>query len=120
MIVKDIVSCIEGEPLLICDPDLLEKEYTSAFATDLMSDALAMIHNSTETMVLVTGLANVQSLRTAEMLDIKLLILVRGKTLPDDILEVAREKDLNIITTGLTMYSACGRLYKEGLCGIYG
>ena len=119
MKVQDIVSCLQAEILEVCDEGVLAKDYSCAFATDLMSDALAMIQDSPETTVLITGLANAQTLRTAEMLDISLILLVRGKTLSDDILELARENGVSIFSTKHTMYSACGCLYAHGLRGIH-
>ena len=118
MKVEDIVSCLQAEALEVCDEDILKKDYCYAFATDLMSDALAMIQDSPESTVLITGLANAQTLRTAEMLDIDLIVLVRGKVLSEEILEIARENGVNIFTTKHTMYSACGCLYSNGLRGI--
>ena len=118
MKVEDIVSCLQAEALEICSEDILKKDYRYAFATDLMSDALAMIQHSPEATVLITGLANAQTLRTAEMLDIDLIFLVRGKVVSDDILEIAKENKVTLFTTKHTMYSACGCLYSHGLRGI--
>ena len=119
MQVHEIVSILQAEPLLVCNESLMNYEFDYAFATDLMSDALAMIQNNPEKTLLVTGLANAQTLRTAEMLDIKFIVLVRGKVLSEEILEIARENNLNLFTTKHTMYSACGILYSHGLRGIY-
>ncbi len=118
MTVQDIVSCLGAEPLVINDEAIYMRDYRYCFATDLMSDALAMIQTSPESTVLVTGLANIQTLNTAEMLDINMIVLVRGKTLNDMILDEARDRNINIVATKHTMYSACGRLYANGLSGI--
>ena len=118
MRVEDIVSCLQAEPLVICDEEIFKRDYPYGFATDLMSDALAMIQHSPESTVLITGLANVQTLRTAEMLDMNLIVFVRGKRLSDEILEIAKENNMNLFTTEHTMYSACGCLYSHGLRGI--
>lgn len=85
-----------------------------AFATDLMSDALAMIEEA-ETTVLLTGLANMQTLRTAEMLDIYTIIFVRDKKADEEMIELAKKLHLNVYTTSHTMYEACGKLYQAGL-----
>ena len=118
MKVEDIVKCLDAETLVLCDEAILKRDYPYAFATDLMSDALAMIQDSPESTMLITGLANVQTLRTAEMLDMNMIMLVRGKRLSDEILETARENNINLFTTQHTMYSACGSLYSHGLRGI--
>ena len=120
MLARDIAAALHAEPLHIWNEHLLNKDYKAAFATDLMSDALAMIQTSPEDTVLITGLCNSQVLRTAEMLDIELIIFVRGKTLGEEAMEIAREMGFNIYRTEYTMYPACGILYSLGLRGING
>ena len=87
MIAKDIIKAIDASPLAIWNEHLLNKDYPSAFASDLMSDALALIQNSPDSTVLITGLCNAQVLRTAEMLDVEMIIFVRNKRLSDEDLE---------------------------------
>jgi len=118
MLAKDIAETLDAEPISIWNQHLLTKDYSRAFASDLMSDALAMIQNSPESTVLITGLCNAQVLRTAEMLDLELIVFVRGKRLNDDTLQIAREMGFNIFTTKHTMYETCGLLYAKGLKGI--
>ena len=91
-----------------------EHNYEHVFATDLMSDALAMI-NDGEEIILVTGLANMQSLRTAEMLDITTILFVRNKKPDEDMVNLAKDLEINLYSTEYTMYEACGKLYAEGL-----
>ncbi len=47
-----------------------------AFGSDLMSDVLTLEDHD---LLLITGLANPQTIRTAEMADIKMIIIARGK-----------------------------------------
>ena len=90
----------------------LEKEVYAAYASDLMSDVLAFVENQS---VLLTGLLNLQVIRTAEMMDISCVIIVRGKTPDAQLIKLAEEKDIVLMTTKYTMYSACGKLYSNGL-----
>lgn len=89
-----------------------EKEYNYAFASDLMSDVLALADSNT---VLITGLNNPQVIRTAEMLDISLIVLVRGKKPSEETLAIAQEANITILTTDLIMFEACGKLYESGM-----
>lgn len=89
-------------------------ELKHVFASDLMSDALAMIEDGESTLFL-TGLANMQSLRTAEMLDIHTVIFVRDKQPTEAMITTAKELNLNLYTTQLTMYQSCGLLFQGGL-----
>ena len=87
----DIIELVKAEPLALCNERRLNHDYSLAFATDLMSDALAMIQDNFDHTVLITGLCNDQVLRTAEMLDIEFVIFVRGKRLPESSLEIAED-----------------------------
>ena len=61
----------------------------SACASDFMSDVLAYVKDQS---LLITGMVNPQVVRTAEMMDMKCIIFVRGKVPGEDILELARER----------------------------
>lgn len=89
-------------------------DFLHVFASDLMSDALAMIDDG-ETTLFLTGLVNMQSLRTAEMLDIHTILFVRHKMPDETMIETAKELGLNLYVTSMTMYEACGLLYKGGM-----
>ena len=118
MTAAEIVETLGAKPLAVSDFHPLSKEYVSAFATDLMSDALAMIQDSPEDTVLLTGLCNQQVLRTAQMLDIELIIIVRGKEFSEEVLRMSRNMGVNVFSTPFTMYESCGRLYQQGLKAI--
>jgi hypothetical protein len=91
-----------------------DKEIHSACGSDMMSDVLA--YNKDQS-VLLTGLCNLQVIRTCEMMDIICIVFVRGK-LPDEaMIAMAKEKGIAILTTGIRMFSACGMLYEKGLRG---
>ena len=51
------------------------------------------------------------------MLDVVVIIFVRGKVPSEEIVELAKERDIAILTTNFTLYEACGELYKHGLPG---
>lgn len=91
-----------------------DRELSHVFASDLMSDALAMIDDG-ETTLFLTGLVNMQSLRTAEMLDIHTIVFVRDKQPDPAMIKTAQELHMNLLTTALTMYQACGLLYQGGM-----
>ena len=86
----------------------------AACGADLMSDALAFGENKG---LLLTGLNNPQSIRTAEMMDIHCVMLVRGKEPDEALVALANEKDIVVMKTDFSMYTACGRLFEAGLPG---
>ena len=83
-----------------------------AFGSDLMSDVLAFVK---EQSLLLTGLQNSQVIRTAEMMDMQAIILVRGKEPDEEMIEVANSRDIVLMSTDWPMFLACGILYKNGL-----
>ena len=68
MQVKEIVKLLNAREIYVDDTSIYEKNYDKGFATDLMSDALALLKNETEDILFITGLANVQSLHLIDLL----------------------------------------------------
>jgi predicted transcriptional regulator len=99
---------------MIITPQDPQMEVKMACGSDLMSDVLAFIK---EEALLLTGLTNLQVVRTAEMADIKALVFVRGKKPDQEAIALATAQKIPILLTNLPMYEACGRLYRNGLPG---
>ena len=112
MTIADIVRILQAD--LVCGADHLETEVHNACGSDMMSDVLAFVK---EQAVLLTGLVNPQVVRTAEMMDMKVIVFVRGKVPGDAILDLARELDIVVLKTELEMFTSCGKLYQAGLRG---
>ena len=91
------------------------KSVQSACASDLMSDVLAF---GKPGILLLTGLSNAQSVRTANIIDAKAIMYVRGKKPDETGIEFAKEKGIPLLSTKLMMYTACGLLYGHGLQGV--
>lgn len=99
---------------VLCGGDRLDREVKSACASDFMSDVLAYVKDQG---LLLTGMVNPQVVRTAEMMDMKCIVFVRGKVPGEEILELARERDIVVMTSTIRMFIACGLLYGMGLDG---
>lgn len=99
---------------VICCEEGLERHVYSACGSDMMSDVLAYVKDQA---VLLTGLVNPQVIRTAEMMDMICIIFVRSKTPSPEMIELARESGIVMMTTEKRMYDACGILYTNGLVG---
>lgn len=92
----------------------MDDEVNSACGCDLMSDVLAFVKDRA---LLLTGLMNPQVVRTAEMMDITAIVFVRGKTPDEDLIKLAEDKDIVLMSTELPLYISSGLLYKNGLVG---
>lgn len=84
----------------------------TACGADLMSDVLAF---SNAKSMLITGLTNPQVIRTSEMIEIQVIIFVRGKNPLDQTIELAKENDISLFMTEKPMFETCGILYKMGV-----
>ena len=94
--------------------ELADLDAQFVFSADMMSDVLAYCGKCS---ILITGLCNPQVVRTAEMLDIVCIIFVRGKLPDENILPLARGKNIAILATAHYRFTACGILYENGLRG---
>ncbi|MGN0173891.1 MAG: DRTGG domain-containing protein [Acutalibacteraceae bacterium] len=110
MKIRDIKELLDAK--ILCYEEGLDKEVNSACGSDMMSDVLAYVKDQA---VLLTGLINPQVIRTAEMMDMVCIVFVRSKTPTEEMLKLARDHDMVVLTTKLRMYEACGKLYHAGL-----
>jgi predicted transcriptional regulator len=83
--------------------------------SDLMSD---LLRGSKEGVLVLSGLNNIQAIRTSVIAGVAALVLVRGKEPDEEMKAQAREHGLPLLTTPFTMFTACGRLFKAGLRGV--
>ena len=109
MTIREIMRLLDAE--IVCCSDRIDNEVHLACGSDLMSDVLAFVKDQA---VLITGLLNPQVVRTAEMMDMKCIVFVRGKRPDATIIELAEESGIVVLTTQHRMFSACGILYSEG------
>ena len=97
---------------ILCCEENLESEVKSACGSDMMSDVLAFVKDQG---VLLTGLVNPQTVRTAQMMDMKCIVFVRGKHPEAGVVELAEDNGISILATDYRLYTACGILYSNGL-----
>ena len=99
---------------VLCGKDKLDADIRCACGSDMMSEVLAFTKHDA---VLLTGLANNHVIKTAEILDIECVIFVRGKTPPADVVRMAKDRGMVLMSTELPMFTACGILYSNGIAG---
>jgi predicted transcriptional regulator len=112
MTINDVKTILGAR--LVCGEEYLDKEVHTACGSDMMSDVLAFVKDQS---VLLTGLCNPQVIRTAEMMDIVCIVLVRGKKPDDGMINLAKDSGIVLLCTGHRLFSACGMLYEKGLRG---
>ena len=112
MKVYEIKEILDAE--VICGEEFMDREVFTACGSDMMSDVLAYVK---EQAVLLSGLVNPQVVRTAEMMDMQCIVFVRGKKPDQGIIDLAKERDIVLMTTKQPMFASCGMLYEKGLRG---
>jgi predicted transcriptional regulator len=109
---NDVVKILNADVLV--GQDQLGMEVKTAFGADLMSDVLAFAKSGS---LLLTGLTNPQVIRTADILDIAAIIMVRGKKPAPETIRLAEELEIPILSTKYILFETAGRLYEKGITG---
>ena len=113
MTIAEIVEAVDGR---ITTGDSREHKVVFGFSSDLMSDVLTIMQDN---VILITGLANTQTVRTATMADIATILLVRDKHATDDMKQAAEENDMVLLETRYSMFRTSGILYAAGLKAVF-
>jgi predicted transcriptional regulator len=115
MKLSEIVKALDAK--VLNGVDHLDKEINTCGASDLMSDILAGL---SEGSILLTGLTTIQVIRTAMVAGVGAVIFVRGKMPPQEVIDLAREQELPLISSPYSMFVSCGRLHACNLTGLDG
>ena len=104
MTLREIVKLLNATVCI--GENRLDEEVEHAFASDLMSDVLTL----KDTPMLVTGLCNIQTIRTCDMASLDIIVVVRNKKVTEDMV---------ILSCPYSMFKACGLLYNAGIKPLY-
>jgi predicted transcriptional regulator len=107
--IRDVLRCevLAGE-------DDLSMEVETVVASDGMSEILAFARPGA---LMITGLTNVQSVRTADIANVRAIVYIRGKRPDKKAMNLARESQIPVLATRLGMFDVCGILREQGLKG---
>jgi predicted transcriptional regulator len=112
LLLREVQKILDAEVLV--GAEKLDMEILTAFGADLMSDVLAFAASG---CLLLTGLTNPQVIRTADVLDIAAIVIVRGKKPSPETLHAAADKHIPILSTKYILFESAGRLYEKGIVG---
>jgi predicted transcriptional regulator len=107
---EEISKLIECK--VITGEKLLGEDFTEVCGADLMSDVLAF---TVPGALLLTGLRNVQSVITSHVAEVRAIVYVRGKMPDEEAIKLAEQKQIPLLSSKLSMFEACGRLFEKGL-----
>jgi hypothetical protein len=106
--VRALLSC----EVIAGDSSAEEREVAAAFAADLMSDVLA---RAAAHSLLITGLTSAQVVHTADVADLRAILFVCDKKPGPQVVGLATDLGLPLLSTRHTLYDACGILRAAGL-----
>jgi hypothetical protein len=67
---------------------------------------------------MITGLTNIQSIRTADIAGVRAVVYCRGKRPDRKVVDFARQKRIPVLVTPMVMFDICDILYAKGLKGV--
>lgn len=114
MTIEEIAKLIDAE--IVCGHGRTNLKIDFAFASDLMSDVLTLKEDN---VMLITGLANMQTIRTAEMSDIECVIVARNKKISEEMKELAIENELVVLECRYSVFKTCGLLFQAGIAPVF-
>jgi len=107
--IRDVLGCE-----VLTGGNHLEVEVDVVLASDGMSEILTC---QSPGGLMITGLATVHSVRTADVGDLSAIVFVRGKRPNEKVVELARQKGIPLLATQLGMFDVCAILRERGLRG---
>ncbi len=106
---RDLLKCE-----VLTGAEDLDTEIETAIAADAMSAVLACPHLRG---LLITGLTNIHSVRTAQVVSLPAIMYVRGSRPTEATIRLARDNKTVLLSTKLGMFESCGILFDHGIRG---
>ena len=106
MKVSDIIEKCSFSVLNEADTD---KDITGVYTGDLLSWVMG---HGEEGQCLVTIMSNVNVLAVASLLDLSCVILAENVKPDEEFLSLAKEKEINILSSSKSSYEICTDLYE--------
>jgi hypothetical protein len=112
MTLRDVVDSLGLQ--VVAGGDDLEREVTGGYASDLLSDVMA---RGRQGAVWITLQTHSNIIAVAALKELAGIVVVNGRTPPDETIARAQQEGTPLFTTPLTAFEAAGRLYQMGLRG---
>ena len=113
MKLDNLLKLIDGK---VVTNNNYEGEIDYGLTSDLMSDILTL---DVDNAMLITGLNNVQTIRTAEMSDIPCVCVARNKKVNVEMIELANQNGIVIIESPYGVFKISGILFANNIKPAY-
>lgn len=108
MKLSDICQKLE----LKCVSQMVEKEITGVYISDMVSDVIA---NAKAGNLLVTIQIHSNVVAAANLVDISSILVTQGKLPTDDVIKMADKASIPILSTELNRWQVTTKLYEAGV-----
>jgi len=108
MTLKDIIKALDLE--IKTESNLLEREVTGGYTSDLLSDVLA---NSKKGDIWITIQTHLNIVAVASIKELAGIIIANGRIPEEETLKKAEDERIPIMLSKLSTYQVVGRLYGE-------
>jgi predicted transcriptional regulator len=108
--IRDILQCE-----VLTEGDDLSVDVQCVVASDGMSEILAFARSRE---LMITGLTNIQAVRTADIAGVSAIVFCRGKRPDTRVVDFAKKKRIPVLVTRMVMFDICAVLYNRGLKGV--
>jgi predicted transcriptional regulator len=105
MTVKELVFASDFNEISVSVP---EKEVKGVYIGDLLSWVMG---NASASNVWITIMSNINTVAVATLADVSCILLAEGVVPDDDMINVAKAKGVNILSTNLPAYEAAIKIH---------
>jgi hypothetical protein len=106
--VKDLETKLGFKPA----NEVTENQIEGAFISDMVSDVMA---GAKAGNVWVTVQTHKNVIAAANLVDVPAIVIVRGKKIPEDTLQMADKVGVTVFSTDLDSFSVAVKLFEAGL-----
>ena len=106
MTVNDVVLALGCE--VLAGEDLLSKEVSGGYVSDLLSDVMG---NAEDGQVWVTLQTHKNVIAIAALKEVAAVLIVKGLPVVPEVLKVAVDEDVIVLSTELETFEVTGKLY---------
>ncbi len=107
MKIYDLVNEIEGK--ILCCIDKRDNEFKGVCSSDLLS---FVISHAEKDNAIVTVLSNINVLGVAALTEAACVVISSSMEVVESIIQKAEREDIMLISTNLSTYDVCGKIYK--------
>lgn len=87
-----------------------EREIEGGYVGDLLSWVMGRV---SENYAWITIMSNINIAAVASLADVACVILAEGVTVEEDVISVAMQKNINILTSDMSAYDICVKLSEH-------